>query len=428
MRYGINGRQSAAVATLSSVLRRTWIGLLTLGVLLGSNSVGHTQFLVEEGGDLGTAPAPAPSAVAAVGTVVGLDARNGFDRDARLAVGGDFDELRARLVARGLVVVPLEVFSEERLAGLDLLVLQQPYAPDQRFTNGERRAIYAFVARGGSLLVHGDSGGQSDGQLRNLNQLLLPLGVRFGSALPGEEGVDGLVVDQALVVQGLRSHPVTRGLRSFVVDFPRRMVEISTPAVDLTWGSGRNDVLAAVDEPNFGRVVILGDVSLWMDADAGSNAGLASPGNGRLLGNILDHLLLHVAEARPLPALGQSLQPVGLRVRLEGLRDAWLGMPSAASAVLRLLIPDDSSSGCFVQLSVRGAQPGSMVLVLLGEATNAGTLAHPQLLDTVLVGADGTATFSVLVPYSAADHSFGLRLIDPLTGETSPVIGFEPRR
>ncbi|MFT5462761.1 MAG: hypothetical protein ACI8QS_001644, partial [Planctomycetota bacterium] len=91
MRYGINGRQSAAVATLSSVLRRTWIGLLTLGVLLGSNSVGHTQFLVEEGGDLGTAPAPAPSAVAAVGTVVGLDARNGFDRDARLAVGGDFD-------------------------------------------------------------------------------------------------------------------------------------------------------------------------------------------------------------------------------------------------------------------------------------------------------------------------------------------------
>ncbi|MFT5464054.1 MAG: hypothetical protein ACI8QS_002946, partial [Planctomycetota bacterium] len=160
----------------------------------------------------------------------------------------------------------------------------------------------------------------------------------------------------------------------------------------------------------------------------GSNAGLASPGNGRLLGNILDHLLLHVAEARPLPALGQSLQPVGLRVRLEGLRDAWLGMPSAASAVLRLLIPDDSSSGCFVQLSVRGAQPGSMVLVLLGEATNAGTLAYPQLLDTVLVGADGTATFSVLVPYSAADHSFGLRLIDPLTGETSPVIGFEPRR
>ena len=365
-----------------------------------------------------------PGRVATRGPVIGLDARNGRGAAAHLARGSDFDQLRELLEARGIRLRAVAEFTPEHLSGLDALVLRQPVTVDQRFTMREREAILNLVAGGAALLVHGDLEGPRAPR-KNLNQLLRPLGVAFGSAQDG--GVVPSRQRRVWRVESLVAHPVTRGLSAIQIDFPRRVVALHPPAQGLTRHSGPNDVMVAVDRPVAGRVVVLGDASVWADPEVNAVAGLAAPGNRVLLLNVLEFLL-----RRPLPvilpALGEPVQTPGLQVQLADLRDAWLGLPSQASAVLRLLIPEGAGSGCYIDLALSGAKPGALLMILLGEPREGGTLSNPHLLETVVADAQGRVTASVLVPASAAGHVFGLRLLDPVTGETSPVMQFEPHR
>jgi len=363
--------------------------------------------------------------------VVGLDARNGPDAASRLGSGAAFEDLRARLLQHGLRIRPLQDFTPRALVGIDLLILQQPYTEDQAFGPAERMAIRSSIHAGAGLLVCGDVGGQSDAWRPALNGLLERFGLALGPTPDGGPTLDGEPKPDGgarSVLTGFVDHALTRGVDALAVDAPRPLDALRAPAVDLTLGSGPDELLAASERPDWGRVVLVGDASLWRDSDDASGdgtAGLGAADNALLLDNALSYLL-HRDAAAPAPVRPFDVE-AGLRVRLDQMRDRRLGLPAGAETVLRLLVPEAATSGRFVQLSVTGAEPGALVLVLLGDPRG-GVLRAPQLLASVAADTGGTATFDAIVPASAAGQVFGLRLVDLGSGQTSPIIRFEPER
>lgn len=416
-------RRAARTAAWKGAARR--LGL-ACAVALGASLAYTPSLAAQQSADLD------PLEEVAAGPRIGLDARAGTVANTSLAAGSRFEGLRQHLAARGHATRPVSVFEAERLANLDLLVLQQPTGPALRLRSAERGALHAFVARGGHLIVLGEVGGRSDQELADWNGWLAPYGVQFG---PAERPASG-----ARRVEALLTHPITRGVGALDVQGLRRSLSVRTPALDLTGGGGLDDVLALVERPGAGTLAILGDASIWTGPAGARNqaapadrnpSGIAARGNRVLLDNLLTQFVGAPAQDDAGDgSRGEPVDALGLSVQLGGLRDSWLGLPARAAEVLQLLIPEGASSGRYVELSVGGAQPGAMLLVLLGEAGQEGatSLRSPQLLTTAAADPDGRAKVSVLVPSSAAGHLFGLRLVDPVSGETSDVIRFVPQR
>lgn len=212
---------------------------------------------------------------------IGIDDRHGFDADARLGTGSDFETFRATIASGGHNLIPLDSFEAGDLAGLDCLILNQPYTQNtSSYSGSEIAAIHAFVAGGGGLMVHGEGGAGSDPLVADLNALVAPYGIEYAGG-----ATDGVGHD----ITGFAVHPLTTGLNQIGVDFQRRLTRIDPPAIDLTLGSGSDDALAAYQGPaGGGRAVFLSDSNLWSDADTGAMRDITFADNQQLLENILD--------------------------------------------------------------------------------------------------------------------------------------------
>ena len=67
--------------------------------------------------ELPPAPSPqAPSVPAGATVIIGLDARNGYDAEAIVATGTDFDDFRAVITGLGAAIAALPSFEAEDLA------------------------------------------------------------------------------------------------------------------------------------------------------------------------------------------------------------------------------------------------------------------------------------------------------------------------
>jgi PKD repeat protein len=127
-------------------------------------------------------------------------------------------------------------------------------------------------------------------------------------------------------VRGFVPHPVTDGITSIGVDFQRPLLSMRSPAVDLTLGSGADDILAAVwGQQGAGNVVLISDVSLWGNA---TDRSIDFGDNRLLLLNILAFITSHTAI--PPPNLPPAISELPNQVILE----------DAASAALTFTVGD----------------------------------------------------------------------------------------
>ncbi|MGD8500905.1 MAG: PEP-CTERM sorting domain-containing protein [Phycisphaerales bacterium] len=213
--------------------------------------------------------------------IIGIDSRHGVLDSATLGAGDAFGTFRRAITALGHTIMPLSSFETADLAGLDTLVLNHAYSQNNPagYSASEISAIHVFVNGGGGLVVHAEGGYGSDAYVDNLNILVSPYGVTYAASATEESGH---------TITDLAVHPVTNGVTMFGVDYQRREISITAPAIDLTIGSGPDDALAVVDGVGgAGNVVLLSDTSMWSNPGAGSDRSLTFGDNQLLLENII---------------------------------------------------------------------------------------------------------------------------------------------
>jgi hypothetical protein len=229
---------------------------------------------------------------------VGIDARHGYSADSILATSSSFSIFRNTIVSAGHTIVPKASFNAGDLAGLDALILNQPYEQNSPagFSAGERTAIHEFVAEGGGLMVHAEGG---RGFLHdNLRSLVNPYGISYLSRATCADG---------RTVTGFVPHPVTAGLTSIGVDYQRRLTRTDWPAIRLTIESGsyEDNVLAAVNGVGgSGNIVFLTDTGLWHDPDPASDRPITFGDNLLLLENAVAFITIPEPATVVLMALG----------------------------------------------------------------------------------------------------------------------------
>jgi hypothetical protein len=214
-------------------------------------------------------------------SIIGLDSRNGMYDSTIFATGDEYDTFRATITSLGHTIVPVSSFETEDLVGLDCLMLKQPYSVNSPagFSDSEISAIHDFVDTSGGLVVHAEGGSGSEDFVDNLNSLVSPYGVVYADMATANSGV---------AITGLVAHPVTNGVTMIGVDYQRKLISITSPAIDMTIKSGEYNVLAVVNGiGGAGNIVMLSDTTLWKDPEAGSNYSIISGNNRLLLENIV---------------------------------------------------------------------------------------------------------------------------------------------
>lgn len=216
----------------------------------------------------------------AQGARIGVDAVHGFSPISFLATGGSFSSFRATITGEGHTIVPLTSFDAATLAGLDGVILNTPYSVNSaNYTPSQMTALRSFAQRAvftsdGSLwandgiigadrpigfgdnrqllinavnfisakgiLAVGENG--SGFEVANFNALVAPYGITYVAVATDASG---------RTVTGFVAHPVTAGINTLGVDFQLPMT-VTSPAVDLTLGSGQDNILAVwtVPEPS----------------------------------------------------------------------------------------------------------------------------------------------------------------------------------
>lgn len=225
------------------------------------------------------------------GFIIGLDSRNGMYESTIFATGGQYDSFRETITALGNTIVPVSSFEAADLVGLDCLMLKQPYSVNSPagFSDSEISAIHDFVNSGGGLVVHAEGGTGSEDLVGNLNSLVSPYGVVYADLATANSGV---------TITGLVAHPVTEGVTSFGVDYQRKLISITAPAIDLTIRSGEYNALAVVDGiAGAGNVVMLSDTTLWKDRENDWDYSLMTGDNRLLLENIVQFTIPEPATA-----------------------------------------------------------------------------------------------------------------------------------
>jgi hypothetical protein len=217
--------------------------------------------------------------------IIGIDSHHGVLDSSTLAAGDDFGTFRRTITALGHTIVPISSFETADLVGLDTLVLNHAYSQNNPagYSASEISAIHVFVNGGGGLVVHAEGGYGSNAYVDNLNILVSPYGIIYADS--ATEGAGHTITDMA-------AHPVTNGVTMFGVDYQRREVSITAPAIDLTIGSGPDDALAVVNGVGgAGNVVLLSDTSMWSDPGTGSERSITFGDNQLLLENIVTFII-----------------------------------------------------------------------------------------------------------------------------------------
>ncbi|MBF2051828.1 MAG: carboxypeptidase regulatory-like domain-containing protein [Candidatus Sericytochromatia bacterium] len=179
----------------------------------------------------------------------------------------------------------------QALSQLDVLIMLSPSAS---LSVEDSSAIQAFVRQGGKLILSGEWSGFGGFSVSSANQLLLPFQLRFGQDTL-RQGASGF-----FNASPVAEHPISRGLSQLRV--------YQTGSVEVLSSTGPAQILARSPADSFrilnntgafglaaatafgtGRVIVLGDSSLWSDADSDGDgsSNLSSADNRRLLEQIL---------------------------------------------------------------------------------------------------------------------------------------------
>lgn len=133
-------------------------------------------------------------------------------------------------------------------ADYDVIVVCLASAYDSAYTTVEAECVADFVDDGGGLLIMGDL---------NPNTNIQPVADEFDITL----GVSNLTLLE-LYISDFTGHPIF-GEVDEIYMYAAGELTASSPASPVAWKEGTGEAIAAVAEYGQGRVVALGDCSLW---------------------------------------------------------------------------------------------------------------------------------------------------------------------
>ncbi len=146
-------------------------------------------------------------------------------------------------------------FTLERLQKYDMLILT---ANDYNYTEGDRIAIEAWIANGGSLLAMTDRPYLSFAKpAQQANLLLSPFGLAVNISLPGVIGSNGITE--------FEKHPTIDGCSSITLSY-YAYLNVSGEAFPI-WKDGAN-IHVAGSEYGKGRVIFVSDIN-WLQSVSG---------------------------------------------------------------------------------------------------------------------------------------------------------------
>lgn len=134
--------------------------------------------------------------------------------------------------------------------GYDVLVVCLTSAFYSSYTSAEVDRIVDFVDKGGGLLIMGDL-------LAAPNANIQTVASEFGITL----GVSNLFPTEIYTTE-LADHPIFDGVNEIFM-YAAAELSTSTPAFPAAWQEGTQKTIAAVARYGQGRVVALGDCSMW---------------------------------------------------------------------------------------------------------------------------------------------------------------------
>lgn len=135
-------------------------------------------------------------------------------------------------------------------SGYDVIVVCLTSAFDSSYTSAEVEHIVDFVDNGGGLLIMGDL-------LAAPNANIQPVASEFGITL----GVSNLDPTEIYTTEHT-DHPIFDGVNEIFM-YAAAELSTDTPAFPIAWQEGTQKTIAAVAQYGQGRVVALGDCSMW---------------------------------------------------------------------------------------------------------------------------------------------------------------------
>ena len=221
---------------------------------------------------------------------LGIDLSHGSLGQSADATLNSYTSLQNAIVTEGLQVRTLASSLLDQLDQLDVLMI---LSPSTNFSVEEIGAIQAFVLSGRKLIVSGEWAGFAgfDGQAANL--LLTPFNIQFG--------LDTLRESDSgfLNVRSFSSHPITTGLNQLKL-YQSGSVKLAASQGDLLARTASGSFQIAANTGSFavlaataygsGKVVVLGDSSIWsnQDSDGNGTANFDEADNRKLLQQILN--------------------------------------------------------------------------------------------------------------------------------------------
>ena len=142
-------------------------------------------------------------------------------------------------------------------ADYDVIVVCLASAYDTTYTSGEVERILSFVNNGGGLLIVGDRQDRPGKDNEHIQPVADEFGIALGMSNPSPLG---------LYTSDLADHPIFDGI-SQIYMYAAGELTASSPTSEGAWKEGTGEAIAAVAEYGQGRVVALGDCSLWTVSD-----------------------------------------------------------------------------------------------------------------------------------------------------------------
>jgi hypothetical protein len=143
-----------------------------------------------------------------------------------------------------------EGFLNEDLSGYNVIVVCLTSAFYSNYTSAEVERIVDFVDNGGGLLIMGDVQAAP-----NVN--IQPVATEFGITL----GISNLTPNEIYITEHT-AHPIFDGIDEIFM-FAASELSAQSPALPVAWQEGTQKTIAAAAQYGQGRVVALGDCSLW---------------------------------------------------------------------------------------------------------------------------------------------------------------------
>lgn len=182
------------------------------------------------------------------------DTSHGIANSGQYQPSGYYLTLTEHLGDNGFTTVTTnQGFLVDDPAGYDVIVVCLTSAFDSSYTNAEVERIVDFVDDGGGLLIMGDQQRFHPNPNENIQPVASQLGITFG---PSD------LTTLNIYTSDLTDHPIFDGIDEIFM-YAARELSVSRPAFSIAQQEGTGKTIASAAQYGQGRVVALGDCSLW---------------------------------------------------------------------------------------------------------------------------------------------------------------------